>query len=61
MKRGYRDFFNEIYLKEYFKLSGMNPKVIEEWMAPTLAARIGELNSDDQTEIIEKLQTILKN
>jgi thiamine kinase-like enzyme len=61
IKREYREFFNEEYLREYFTLSGMNQRVLEEWMAPTLAARIGELNSEARTEIIDKLQTILKH
>jgi thiamine kinase-like enzyme len=60
IKREYREFFNEEYLRGYFMLSEINQKELDEWMAPTLAARIVELNSEDQTEIVDKLQKILK-
>jgi thiamine kinase-like enzyme len=60
-QREYREFFNEEYLREYFLLSGMNQRVLEKWMGPTLAARICELSSDDQTEVVDKLLAILKS
>nr|WP_242211178.1 phosphotransferase [Paenibacillus polymyxa] len=61
IKREYREFFNREYLREYLMLSGMNPNFLEEWMAPTLAARVCEVNGEDRNEVIDKLQIIIKN
>ncbi|MEB4782778.1 aminoglycoside phosphotransferase family protein [Paenibacillus polymyxa] len=58
IKREYREFFNREYLREYLMLSGMNQKVLEEWMAPTLAARVCEVNGEDRNEVIDKLQLL---
>jgi thiamine kinase-like enzyme len=60
INREYRELFNDEYLGEYFMLSGLNQRTLDEWMAPTLVARIDELISEDQPEIINRLQTILK-
>jgi thiamine kinase-like enzyme len=61
INREYRELFNEEYLREYFMLSGLSQRTLDEWLAPTLAARIDELTSEDQPEIINRLQTILKS
>lgn len=58
--REFREFFHEEYLTEYFKLSGMDKRLLELWMTPTLAARIDEMNGEYQKEIIDKLHTRLK-
>ncbi|KKO51815.1 phosphotransferase family protein [Paenibacillus sp. DMB20] len=60
-EREYREFFDEEYVREYFMLSGMDQSMLDDWMAPTLAARIDELNQEAQSEIIDKLRNILMN
>ena len=37
----------------------MLPSAVQEWLAPTLAARIGELGGTDQSEIVHKLKAVI--
>ncbi len=55
-----RELFHDEYLKEYLLLSGMGIREIEEWAAPTLAARIGEVQNEDRDEIVHSLRAALK-
>ncbi|ASS66573.1 MULTISPECIES: aminoglycoside phosphotransferase family protein [unclassified Paenibacillus] len=55
-----RKLFHDEYMKEYLLLSGMGRKAVEEWMAPALAARIGEVGSMERNEIVHCLREILK-
>lgn len=59
--RRYREQFGEEYLDEYFKLSGMDRSALEEWLAPTFAARINELRDEQRLEIVNKLKTVIGN
>lgn len=60
-KRECRELLHEKYLKEYFMLAGMKQNDIEEWMAPTLAARIHEVSDSNRSEVLFKLRMILNN
>lgn len=60
MHRDSRELFNKEYVSEYIRLTGMNDEFLEEWMIPTLAVRIDEMQGEYRQEIIDKLQTRLK-
>jgi thiamine kinase-like enzyme len=55
VNREYRILFLNEYLAEYFKLSGIDYKLLEQWIIPTLAARIDELSGEYKKEIKDKL------
>lgn len=59
MRRELRELFHEEYLKEYIVLAGMRREEIINWMAPTLAFRIKEMNGSYQSEVLTKLRMIL--
>ncbi|MNS59309.1 Phosphotransferase enzyme family protein [compost metagenome] len=61
LDRQYREYFNEEYLKEYHLLAGIDNKIVDEWMAPTLAYRIGEMKNELEHENVKKLKKILKD
>ncbi|CAI6082646.1 hypothetical protein PAECIP112173_03641 [Paenibacillus sp. JJ-100] len=56
IRREYRELFHQEYLREYLILSGKKDEEIKEWMAPTLAYRIGEMKGLDQIEMLTILQ-----
>lgn len=59
IRREYRELFHQEYLREYLILSGKKDEEIKEWMAPTFAYRIGEMNGLDQIEMLTSLQILL--
>ncbi|MGG3281323.1 phosphotransferase family protein [Paenibacillus solani] len=59
--RPLRELFHHEYLKEYGLLTGMDETMINEWMAPTLAARIVEMKNDRDSENVKKLRMILQH
>ncbi|RED66161.1 aminoglycoside phosphotransferase family protein [Cohnella lupini] len=59
IRREYRELFHEEYLKEYLMLSGKNHEEINDWMAPTLAYRIDEMEGSNQFEILTRLRSLL--
>lgn len=61
LERVLRKLFHDEYRKEYMLLSGMGWKAVDEWMAPALAARIGEVQNLERNEIVHCLREILKN
>lgn len=60
MNRDYRLLFLSEYLEEYFRLSGIGHELLEQWMIPTLAARVNELHGEYREEIIERLRAKLR-
>ncbi|NMO97026.1 phosphotransferase [Paenibacillus lemnae] len=56
-----RDYFHKEYLSEYLALSGLDSKVLEQWMVPTLAARIHEMQGLYREEIVDQLRVRLAN
>jgi hypothetical protein len=58
--RQYRELFGKEYLSEYFKLSGIDRSALEEWFAPTFAARLNELRDEQQLEILNKLKSVIE-
>lgn len=59
--RPLRELFHHEYLKEYGLLTGMDEDMVNEWMAPTLAARIVEMQNDTESENVKKLRMILQH
>lgn len=57
--REYRELFNKEYITEYVKLADINDEFLEQWMIPTLAARIDEMQGEYRQEIKDKLHTRL--
>ncbi|CAM4480577.1 phosphotransferase family protein [Paenibacillus tarimensis] len=53
--REMRELFHKVYITTYKERSGFNQDDLEEWMLPTLAARINELDGAERAEIINKL------
>lgn len=58
--RRYREMFHEEYLTTYLNLSGMDKGMIEEWMIPTLAVRIHEMQGEERKEIVDRLNDRLR-
>lgn len=59
--RPFRELFHHEYLKEYGLLTGMDEDMVNEWMAPTLAARIVEMKNGTESENVKKLRMILQH
>lgn len=57
---GFREQFSKAYLNEYFQLSGIHQSALDDWLAPTFAARICELKGEERLEIANQLKSILK-
>ncbi|RUS46866.1 phosphotransferase family protein [Cohnella sp. AR92] len=50
--RSHRLFFYEQYWNEYQALSGMNQQNVEDWLAPTWAARILEVDRSSKNDLL---------
>ncbi|SDD72351.1 Phosphotransferase enzyme family protein [Paenibacillus sp. UNCCL117] len=59
IKRELRELFHEEYLKEYLLIAGRKQEEIVDWMAPTLAYRIGEMKGLHKIETLTNLRRIL--
>ncbi|MFC4104308.1 phosphotransferase family protein [Paenibacillus xanthanilyticus] len=58
-ERALRDLFAEAYVSEYVRLTGIDRSLLDDWLAPTLAARICELRGEEQVEIVNRLQAAI--
>ncbi|MNI42663.1 Phosphotransferase enzyme family protein [compost metagenome] len=59
--RELRGIFNKEYLAEYMKLTGMKDDFLEQWMIPTLAVRIDEMQGEYKQEVVDKMQLRLND
>ncbi|PZD97303.1 aminoglycoside phosphotransferase [Paenibacillus sambharensis] len=55
-----RELFHNEYITRYMEQSGFHRADLEEWMLPTLAARINELDGGERDEVVNKLLAKLK-
>ncbi|MNW04641.1 hypothetical protein D3C71_2007560 [compost metagenome] len=53
--------FNKEYVTEYIRLTGMNDDFLEQWMIPTLAVRIDEMQGEYKQEVVDKMQLRLND
>ncbi|MOA43079.1 hypothetical protein D3C78_1651960 [compost metagenome] len=59
--RELRGLFNKEYLAEYMKLTSMKDDFLEQWMIPTLAVRIDEMQGEYKQEVVDKMQLRLND
>lgn len=59
-ERALRDLFAEAYVGEYARLTGISRSSLDDWLVPTLAARICEMRGEEQREIIARLQAAIR-
>lgn len=59
VRRELRELLHTEYIKEYLMLTGRKYEEIIDWIAPTLAYRIGEMKGSNQVEVLTDLRTIL--